>query len=160
MHTAIKRTCLVLALLALLAIGFILFVNIVMSLFDMHLDFSPAGMLQQRIHDTLGVEEASSPSLVTPMLLMLLGAFLAIGTLIIRQFIGEHRRERDMLTPQWIDRSRGVQVILGLIAAVLLALIGVCLSIEQGSSFLPYALSTVLVLRLLVYGVQSAVKMK
>ncbi len=158
MNTALKRTCLVLALLALLAITFQLFITIVMSGFDMHLDFSPAGMLRERIHDALNIEEPSPPSLVAPMMLMLLGAFLAIGALIIRQFIGEHRRERDMLTPQWIDRSRTMQVILGLVAAVLLALIGICLSIEQGSSFLPYALSAALILRLLAYGVQSALR--
>ena len=156
MHPVWKRACLALALLAVLAIGYVLLINITMSDFDLHLDFS----LKGRINHFLGIEEPRAPSLVTPMLLMLLGAFLSIGTLIIRQFIDEHRRERDMLTPQWIDRSRTMQVILGLIAAVLLALIGVCLSIEQYSSFLPYALSAAIMLRLLAYGVQSAVKKK
>lgn len=144
------------AILALLGLAYLLVMLIAVSEFELDLDFS----LEGQILRLMDIDKPRGPSLQTPMMLMLLAAFVVVGALIIRQFIEEHLRERDMLTPQWVDRSRMMQVILGLIAAALLALIGVCLSIEQASSFLPYALSAVLVLRLLVYGVQSAAKKK
>ena len=159
MNPTLKRLLWLLAVLAWLAIVFLLFIIIVMSDLDIHVDFSPAGLLRERIHDAAAIEEAQ-PSLAAPMLLMLLGALLGMGTLIIRQCIAEYRRVRDMLTPQWIDRSRTMQVILGLVAAVLMALIGVCLDAEQNGSLLPWVLSAALILRLVVYGVQSALRKK
>jgi hypothetical protein len=53
-----------------------------------------------------------------------------------------------------------MQVILGLVAAALLSLIGVCLDLKQYNSFLPYVLSGMLMLRLAVYGVQRVLRKK
>ena len=144
------------AIVMLLGLSYLLMMLIVMSSFELDLDFS----LEGQIRHMMGIDKPRSPSLQTPMLLMLLGAFISVWMLIIRQFIGEHRRERDLLTPQWIDRSRTMQVILGLAAAALLAMIGVCLDQVPYDSFLPYALSGMLALRLAVYGVQRVLRKK
>ena len=144
------------AIVMLLGLSCLLMMLIVMSGFELDLDFS----LEGQILRLMDIDKPRSPSLQTPMLLMLLGAFVAVGALIIRQFIEEHLRRRDMLTPQWVDRSRVMQVILGLAAAALLAMIGICLDKVPYDSFLPYALSGMLALRLAVYGVQRVLRKK
>lgn len=142
------------AILALLGLAYLLVMLIAVSEFELDLDFS----LEGQILRLMDIDKPRGPSLQTPM--MLLAAFVVVGALIIRQFIEEHLRERDMLTPQWVDRSRMMQVILGLVAAALLAMIGVCLDLVQYTSFLPYVLSGMLMLRLTVYGVQRVLRKK
>ena len=146
------------AILALLGLAYLLVMLIAVSEFELDLDFS----LEGQILRLMDIDKPRGPSLQTPMMLMLLAAFVVVGALIIRQFIEEHHRERDMLTPQWVDRSRMMQVILGLVAAALLAMIGVCLDLDlvQYTSFLPYVLSGMLMLRLAVYGVQRVLRKK
>lgn len=155
-NPTLKRVLLIGAVLALFAVSYVLLMLIVVSDFDLDLDFS----LEGQILRWLGIDKPRAPSLQMPMMLMLLGAFVSIGTLIIRQFMEVHRQKHDTLTSQWIDRSRTMQVILGLVAAALLGMIGICLDIVQYDSFLPYILSGMLVLRLAVYGVQSALRKK
>lgn len=144
------------AILALLGLAYLLVMLIAVSEFELDLDFS----LEGQILRLMDIDKPRGPSLQTPMMLMLLAAFVVVGALIIRQFIEEHLLERDMLTPQWVDRSRMMQVILGLVAAALLAMIGVCLDLKQYNSFLPYVLSGMLMLRLAVYGVQRVLRKK
>ena len=144
------------AILALLGLAYLLVMLIAVSEFELDLDFS----LEGQILRLMDIDKPRGPSLQTPMMLMLLAAFVVVGALIIRQFIEEHLRERDMLTPQWVDRSRMMQVILGLVAAAMLAMIGVCLDLVQYTSFLPYVLSGMLMLRLAVYGVQRVLRKK
>ena len=111
------------AILALLGLAYLLVMLIAVSEFELDLDFS----LEGQILRLMDIDKPRTPSLQTPMMLMLLGAFISIAALIIRQFGEAYRRKHDQLTPQWVDRSRTMQVILGLVAAVLLAMIGVCL---------------------------------
>ena len=144
------------AILALLGLSYLLMMLIVMSEFELDLDFSLKGQILRLTN----IDKPRAPSLQTPMMLMLLGAFVSVGTLIIRQFMEVHRQKHDMLTSQWIDRSRTMQVILGLVAAALLGMIGICLDLVQYDSFLPYALGGMLVLRLAVYGAQRVLRKK
>ena len=84
------------AILALLGLAYLLVMLIAVSEFELDLDFS----LEGQILRLMDIDKPRGPSLQTPMMLMLLAAFVVVGALIIRQFIEEHLRERDMLTPQ------------------------------------------------------------
>lgn len=122
-----------------------------MSDFHLDLDFS----LQGQLRSWLGIpREVSKPSLVTPMLFMLGGGILCILALIIFQFVTEYRRSRDLITPQWMSLSRTLQIVLGLVAALLLGLIGFFLSSTHYKSVFPFVLCGLLVLRVVIYGIQ------
>ena len=153
-HSYWKYILLVIATLVLLACALQLFFTIIVNI-DLDLDFS----LQGRINHWLGIR-GPQPELYGPMLIMLLGGFLAVGTLIVRQFIGEYRRARNLLTPAWIACSRKMQLWLGSIAVVLLLLIGLCLNIQGDSGLPPYAFCFVLLLRLAAYAMQTCARQK
>lgn len=154
MKYTMKRIGLVLALIAVLAFSFLLLYVIAINNVDISLDFS----LQGRIRYWLDIEEEKSSSLYVIQLLLLLGASLCTGTLVICQFITEHFREREILGERWMAATRVLQIILGGVAALLLTLIGVCMQSEM--SLLPYALAGALALRLVAYVLVRFLKRK
>ena len=152
MKYTMKRILLVLMLLAVLAFGFVMVYVIAFSHVDISLDFS----LQGRINHALGIRDDTSPSMYLLQLWMLLGAALCTGTLIICQFITLHFREREMFAARWLNATRVLQIVLGGAAALLLALIGVCMQSEM--SMLPFALGGAIALRLVVYVLMRLLK--
>ena len=153
MKDTMKRIGLVLSLLAVLAFSFLLLFVISINDVDISLDFS----LQGRIRHTLGIEEERASTLPVQQL-MLLGATLCTGTLVICQFITTHFRERGMLGERWLHATRVLQSVLGGAAALLLVLIGVYMHSEM--SVLPFALGGAMVLRLVVYVLMRLLKRK
>ena len=154
MEYTMKRIGLVLTLIAVLAFSFLLLNAIVFNHVDINLDFS----LQGRIKHELGIREDTSSSLYVLQLLLLLGASLCTGTLVICQFITMHFREREILGERWMAATRVLQIILGGVAALLLTLIGVCMQSEM--SLLPYTLAGALALRLVAYVLVRFLKRK
>ncbi len=135
------------ALLLWAALSYYLLV--VISLSDFELDFS----LQNRLRTALGVaQETRTPSLVQPMLYMLYGASGGILTLIVLQFAS---LIRSTLSARWLTFTRIMQVVIGLAAAILLAMIGFCLAAEQSDSTLPFVLSGFLVIRLIWFTIHT-----
>lgn len=142
-----KGIILVAALLLWAALSYYLLV--VISLSDFELDFS----LQNRLRTALGVaQETRTPSLVQPMLYMLYGAAGGILTLIVLQFVS---LIRSTLSARWLTFTRIMQAVIGLAAAILLAMIGFCLAAEQSDGTLPFVLSGLLTARLVWFGVHA-----
>ena len=148
LHPTLKRVCLVLDLLLLIGLGYLLLCTICIS--DFHLDFS----LRTRILNHLGMLP-EEPSQVPLMLHMFWSTAACLLVLIILQFVSEHRRVRNKLTPRWTFCMTILQVCLGLTAAILLALIGLFLDSPGGYSMLPYMLGGLLGIRLIWFGVHA-----
>ena len=149
-HKLLRKCALLsLALLLWIALSYCLLIIIAVSDFELNLDFNPVTRLPRQ----LGLQpESQKLSLVQPMMAMLLGASGCTLTLIILQLITAYRVRRETVTPRWILLVRKLQLILGAIAAILLAAIGICLEIVDYFSTLAFLLSGVLVLRLIWYG--------
>lgn len=142
-----KGTILVTASLLWAALSYYLLA--VISFSDFKLDFS----LQNQLHIALGMEhETHTPSLVQPMLYMLYAASGGILTLIILQFIS---LIRSNLSHRWMTFTRIIQVVIGLAATILLAIVGRCLAVSSYGSYLPFILSGLLTIRLVWFGVHT-----
>ena len=126
-----------------------LFLLVMITFSDFELDFS----LENQLRTALGVPtQKTSPSLVQPMLYMLYGTSGGILLLIILQFVSLFRRAPSA---RWLTFTHILQVVIGLLSAILLGVIGGCLAAEQSSLVLPFVLSGFLAARLIVFMVQS-----
>ena len=142
-----KATILVAALLLWAALSYYLLA--VISFSDFELDFS----LQNRLRTALGVaQESRAPSLVQPMLYMLYGSSGGILALIILQFAS---LIRSTLSARWLTFTRIMQVVIGLAAAILLAMIGFGLAATQADGTLPFVLSGFLSIRLICFTIHT-----
>lgn len=142
-----KATILVAALLLWAALSYYLLAVISFSNFE--LDFS----LQNRLRTALNIaQESSTPSLVQPMLYMLYGASGSILALIILQFAS---LIRSTLSARWLTFTRIMQVVIGLAAAILLAMIGFGLAATQSDGTLLFVLSGFLSIRLIWFTIHT-----
>ena len=142
-----KWLILVYALLLWGALSYYLVVMISFS--DFELDFS----LQNQLRTALGItKEARTPSLVQPMLYMLYAASGGTLVLIVLQFVS---LLRSIPSPRWLTFTRIMQVMIGLTSAILLVLIGRCLKVSSYGSFLPFILSGLLVVRLILFSFRA-----
>ena len=142
-----KWLILVDALLLWAALSLYLLVAISMS--DFELDFS----LQNQLRTALGIaQKTRAPSLVQPMLYMLYGASGGILILIILRFVS---LIKGTLSVRWVAFTRVMQVVIGLAAAILLAMIGWGLYISSYDSALPFLLSGLLAIRLVWFGIRA-----
>ena len=146
-------TCLRLALtlLAWLGLSCALLLIVVMSDFELDLDFTP---LTQLLKQQGLVSEPQTSSLSQPMVYMLLGASGTTLVLILLQFAALLRRKQAAATRQ-LTLTAALQLILGTAAAALLTAIGVCLQSMGSDGVLPLILGGLLWLRLACHLIRS-----
>ena len=124
-QTVLKRILLVILPLLWLAGLYLLLGQISVS--DFELDFS----VEARIRDALGVPAVKEPSLVMPMLWMLLGAAVCGIAAIIGQWVSEYNRD---YLPAMTKRVLLAVQLFGALATIgLLLVIGFCLHAEGSS---------------------------
>ena len=117
----------------------------IISFSDFELDFS----LQNQLRTALGMaRQTHTSSLVQPMLCMLYGASGGIFVLVVLRFIS---LIKGTPSARWLTFTRIMQVVIGLAAAILLAMIGWGLSITYYDSVLTFLLSVLLLIRLFVF---------
>lgn len=129
-QTVLKRIALVVVPLLWLAGMYLLLALVVMS--DFELDFS----LEARLRHALGVPAVKEPSLVEPMMWMLLGAAVCGIATVIVQWVSEYNRE--CLSARANRVLLATQVAGSLVIIALLLAIDFCMRREGSDGTLAY----------------------
>ena len=129
-QTVLKRIALVVVPLLWLTGMYLLLVLIIMS--DFELDFS----LEARLRHALGVPAVKEPSLVEPMMRMLLGAAVCGIATVIVQWVSEYNRE--CLSARANRVLLATQVAGSLVIIALLLAIDFCMRREGSDGTLAY----------------------
>ena len=145
--TVLKRIALVVVPLLWLAGMYLLLALVVMS--DFELDFS----LEARLRHALGVPAVKEPSLVEPMLRMLLGAAVCGIAAIIVQWVSECNRE--LLSARTKRVLLAVQMTGSLVIIALLLAIDFCMRREGSDGTPAYVLCAPCILGIAAVGVRA-----
>ena len=146
-QTVLKRIALVVVPLLWLTGMYLLLVLIIMS--DFELDFS----LEARLRHALGVPAVKEPSLVEPMMRMLLGAAVCGIATVIVQWVSEYNRE--CLSARANRVLLATQVAGSLVIIALLLAIDFCMRREGSDGTLAYVLCAPCILGIAVVGFRS-----
>ena len=146
-QTLLKRIALVVVPLLWLAGMYLLLVLIIMS--DFELDFS----LEARLRHALGIPAVKEPSLVEPMMWMLLGAAVCGIATVVVQWVSEYNRER--LSARANRVLLAAQVVGSLVIIALLLAIDFCMRREGSDGTLAYLLCAPCLLGLATVGFRA-----